>query len=277
MTRAPRWVRVLHEDDDLLVVSKPGGLVCHPSKGDVASSLMGRVRLHVGPGAAPQMVHRLDRETSGVMVFAKTAEAALELRQGWSLGFVSKSYLAIVHGHPERDEGVIEAPLGRDEASEVVARDRVRPDGARARTRYRVGLRFERAEGRFALVRAWLDTGRKHQVRLHLAHLGHPLVGDKLYGVDPGAYLAFVERRLTPVQRERLMLSCHALHADGLWLPWRGEERAFHDPPGPWMGAFVRGEAVPWEDDLFDPRKPSKPLDDLPETRDAATISGIFA
>lgn len=277
MTRSPRWVRVLHEDDALLVVSKPGGLVCHPSKGDAASSLMGRVRLHVGPGAEPQMVHRLDRETSGVMVFAKAAEVALELRQLWSLGFVSKSYLAIVHGHPERDEGVIEAPLGRDEASEVVARDRVRSDGARARTRYRVERRFEREEGPFALVRAWLDTGRKHQVRLHLAHLGHPLVGDKLYGVDPGAYLAFVERRLTPAQRGRLMMSRHALHADGLWLPWRGEERAFHEPPGPWLAAFVGGAAVPWEDDLFDPRKPSMPLDDVPETGEAAMFPRIFA
>lgn len=277
MTRSPRWVRVLHEDDDLLVVSKPGGLVCHPSKGDAASSLMGRVRLHVGPGGRPQMVHRLDRETSGVMIFAKTDEAALGLRRMWSLGFVTKSYLAIVHGHPGLDEGVIEAPLGRDASSVVAARDWVREDGARARTRYRVERRFTRKEGRFAWVRAWLDTGRKHQVRIHLAHLGHPLVGDKLYGPDPGAYLAFVERRLTDAHRARLMLPCHALHAEALWLPWGGEERVFHQAPGPDFEAFLRGEDIPWEDDVFDPRKPSVPLEDVDPGNVESRNSGIFA
>ena len=262
MTRTPRWLHVLHEDDDILVVHKPAGLVCHPSKGDAASSLVGRVRLHLGPGTDPQMVHRLDRETSGVMVFAKSPDAALELRRLWHLGFVSKGYLAIVHGHPPVDEGVIDAPLGPDDTGLVAARDCVRSDGARARTRFRVERRLDRPEGRFAMVRAWLDTGRKHQVRIHLAHLGHPLVGDKLYGGDPTLYLAFVERRLTEQQRARLLLPCHALHAERLSLPWKGEEREFASRPERAFDAFLKGDELPWIDDLFDPRKPSVPVED---------------
>ena len=262
MTGTPRWLHVLHEDDALLVVHKPAGLVCHPSKGDAASSLVGRVRIHLGPEGTPQMVHRLDRETSGVMVFAKSGPAALELRRLWLHGLVSKGYLAMVHGHPPMDEGVIDARLGPDESATVAVRDCVRADGARATTRFRVERRFERREGPFALVRAWLDTGRKHQVRIHLAHLGHPLVGDKLYGPDPGLYLAFVERRLTDAQRLQLLLPCHALHADRLWIPWEGEEREFAAQPERAFRGFLRGETVPWRDDLFDPRKPSEPLGD---------------
>lgn len=260
MTRQPRWIQVLHEDDDLLVVHKPAGLVCHPSKGDAASSLVGRIRLHLGTGLNPQMVHRLDRETSGVMAFAKNPAAALELRRLWHLGMVTKGYLAIVHGHPSQDQGIVDAPIGPDEESTIAIQDRVRPDGARALTRWRVERRIARAEGRFALVQAWLDTGRKHQVRIHLAHLGHPLVGDKLYGNLPEAYLAFVERRLTPELRAHLILPCHALHAHRLWFPWNGSEAEFIAQPEPAFQDFLDGRTLAWHDDLFDPQRPSEPL-----------------
>ncbi|KAB2667649.1 MAG: RluA family pseudouridine synthase, partial [Verrucomicrobia bacterium] len=246
-------IHVLHEDDALLVLRKPAGLVCHPTKGNAWSSLIGRVRLHLGSDEEPQMVHRLDRETSGVMVFGKTQESALELRRLWMGGFVSKQYLAIVHGHPPADSFVVDAPLGRDETAEVSIRDRVRPDGAVARTRFRVLSRFDRAEGPFALVAAWLDTGRKHQIRIHLAHQGYPVVGDKLYGGDESLYLAFVQRRLTPSDKARLLLPCQALHAVRLGIPWNGEERVFEAEPEAGFAAFLRGETVPWLADPFDP------------------------
>lgn len=246
---------VIHEDSELLVLNKPAGLVCHPTKGDAYSSLIGRVRLHLGAESEPQMVHRLDRETSGVMVFGKTAEVSLELRRLWELGLVTKEYLALVHGAVSGERGTCDAPLGRDEASEIAVRDRVRPDGAAARTHWWRERVFHRPEGEFSILRVRLETGRKHQIRIHLAHLGHPIVGDKLYGTDSSAYLDFVHRRLSADQKARLMLPCQALHAGRLWIPWRGEERAFESEPEPWFQTFVRGEAVPWIEDPFDPQR----------------------
>jgi 23S rRNA pseudouridine1911/1915/1917 synthase len=135
---------ILHEDADLLVINKPAGLVCHPTKGDALSSLISRVRLHLGGGARPHLVHRLDRETSGVTLVAKRDAAALELRRIWESRAVEKQYLAIVHGRVAAEHGVIDAPLGRDERSRVAIKDCVRPDGARSQTEFWVERRFSR-------------------------------------------------------------------------------------------------------------------------------------
>lgn len=237
---------VIHEDAELLVLHKPAGLVCHPTKGDEYSSLISRVRLYLGGAEEPQMVHRLDRETSGVMLFGKTREAAQELRRLWELGFVSKRYQAIVHGRVAMTSGQIDLPLGRDELSRVAIKDCVRPDGAVARTRYRVERVFERPEGVFTLLWVWLDTGRKHQIRIHLAAVGHPIVGDKIYGGDEDRYLAFVEGRLLPEHRKALLTPNQALHAGSVWLPWNGEERLFESPAEPWFLDFLSGNSVDW-------------------------------
>ena len=111
---------IIYEDGELLVVNKPAGLVCHPTKTDEYSSLISRARLHLGPGSHPQLVNRLDRETSGVTLVAKDAATARELRQIWERREVEKDYLAIVHGHVAEAHGVIDAPLGKDEHSRVV-------------------------------------------------------------------------------------------------------------------------------------------------------------
>ena len=187
---------LVHEDDELLVVNKPADLVCHPTKGDEYSSLISRVRLHLGQ-AGVHMVNRLDRETTGIVILAKRDEAARELRKLWESGAVQKSYDAIVHGHVGPDSGLIDEPLGPDEASPVTIKDCVRPDGREAQTAFTVASRFSRAKGKFSLLRVQPQSGRKHQIRIHLAHLGHPIVGDKLYGHDEDCYLALVERRLT--------------------------------------------------------------------------------
>ena len=178
---------ILHEDPELLVLRKPAGLVCHPTKGDEYSSLVSRVRIHLG--FEPHMIHRLDRETGGVMTFAKTDDAAAELRALWAAGLVTKEYLALVRGRMPAGEGFLDAPLGPEATSAVAIKDCVRPDGASARTRWRCERSFRRAGGDwFSMVRVWLDTGRKHQIRIHLAHLGHPIVGDKIYGGDERIY-----------------------------------------------------------------------------------------
>jgi len=238
-----RLLDILHEDADLLVINKPADLVCHPTKGDVFSSLISRVRLHLGADSAPRLVNRLDRETSGVSVVAKTVEAARELGRIWETRAVAKEYLAVVHGHVAADAGTIDAPLGKDERSRVAIKDCVRPDGAPASTEFIVWARFQRAEGSFSALSLRPRTGRKHQIRIHLAHLGHPIVGDKLYGGDEDRYLALVERRLTEAQRRALILPCHALHASGVGFYWRGRAWEFWCDPGrdlllpPQMGA----------------------------------------
>ena len=251
---------IIYEDADLLVLHKPAGLVCHPTKGDQYSSLVSRVRLHLlatcGDGveiSEPQMVHRLDRETSGVMVFGKTSEAALELRRAWESGWVSKEYWAVVHGHLEEESGLIDAPIGPATKSVVAIRDAVVPGGASARTRWWLVRRFERTEGRFSLVRIRLDTGRKHQIRIHFQHLGHSVVGDKIYGADEQLYLAFITRQLSEKQRQQLILPCHALHARCLWLPWQGKEREYTSAPEVWFTDFIEGRQVYWTHDPFDP------------------------
>ena len=234
---------ILFEDEGLLVVNKPADLVCHPTKTDEYSSLISRMRLHLGEGSHPQLVNRLDRETSGVTLAAKTPDAARHLRQQWEGRRVTKDYLAIVRGHVEPEGGLIEAPLGKDAQSKVAIKDCVRPDGAPAQTRFQVQRRFSRvideAEQPFTLLKVRLLTGRKHQVRIHLAHIGHPLVGDKLYGGDEDLYLALVERRLTSEQRHRLILPYQALHASSVSVEWRGAEQTFEAAPEPWFAQFA--------------------------------------
>jgi 23S rRNA pseudouridine1911/1915/1917 synthase len=230
---------IIHEDAELLVINKPAGLVCHPTKGDAWSSLISRVRLHLGPDARPHLVNRLDRETSGLVLVAKSETAALELRRIWESRQVQKEYWALVHGHVAVERGTIDAPLGRDGESKIAIKDRVCAEGAAARTDFAVERRFPRDAANFTWLKVTPHTGRKHQIRIHLAHLGHPIVGDKLYGGDEDLYLALVEDRLTPEQRKRLILPHHALHARELKFVWRGRETLFRAGPEAWFLEFL--------------------------------------
>ncbi len=174
---------ILHEDDDLIVLNKPPGLVVHPGAGRSTGTLVHALLAHCGtlPGIGgverPGIVHRLDRDTSGVLVVAKTEEAHQSLSRQFKARAVKKQYLALVHGEVPQDSGRIEAAIGRREHDRK--RMGVRKSGGRqARTAYHV---VRRLPG-MTLLALDLETGRTHQIRVHLAHVGHPVVGDQVYG-----------------------------------------------------------------------------------------------
>jgi 23S rRNA pseudouridine1911/1915/1917 synthase len=199
------------------------------------------VRLHLGASAQAHLVNRLDRETSGVTVVAKSAKIAGELGRLWEARAVEKEYLAIVHGHVRDDQGLIDARLGKDETSRVAIKDCVRTDGAPAQTEFHVEHRLgtPTANPTYSLLRVHPLTGRKHQIRIHLAHIGHPIVGDKLYGGDEDLYMALVEHRLTEEQRARLLLPNQALHASAVRFNWRGVQVEFRCQPEKWFADFL--------------------------------------
>jgi 23S rRNA pseudouridine1911/1915/1917 synthase len=229
---------ILFEDDVLLVLNKPAGLVCHPTRGDEDSSLIGRVRRHLGH-AEGRLVNRLDRETSGLVVVAKGAGPAGELGRLFGTPAVSKTYWAVVHGHVTSTPFTIDAPTGKDVESPVAIKDCVRPDGAAARTTVRLLRTFDRLGAPFSVLQVQPETGRKHQIRIHLAHIGHPVVGDKIYGGDEMRYLRFVSRCMTATDLAALMVTNHALHARALSFQWRGRVWTFEADPSEEMQSWL--------------------------------------
>lgn len=233
---------VVYEDASLLVVHKPADLVCHPTKGDEYSSLISRVRIYLAETSEGQMINRLDRETSGIVMIAKDQVTARSLRIQWEARTVQKSYRAIVYGWPKEDVFEVDAALGKDETSNVAIKDRVREGGYASLTRFRIIKRFERDGSRFALLEAMPETGRKHQIRIHLQHIEHPIVGDKIYGLDEQYYLDLVHGRLTDEQRKKLLLPNHALHAQSVTLNYQENTITFTSPEEPWFSEFHNGE-----------------------------------
>lgn len=205
---------ILHEDDDVVVIDKPAGLVVHPAAGHPDETLVNALLHHVqdlsgiGGELRPGIVHRLDKDTSGVMLIAKNDDAHRKLTAAWNTDAVRKEYLAIVYGTPAVDRGTIDAPIGRD------PRDRKRmavvADGRRAITDYELLERLRHA----SLLRCRLRTGRTHQIRVHMKHLGHPIIGDPLYSGPQ--WRGIPDKK---IQRAIASLERQALHAARITFP----------------------------------------------------------
>ena len=217
---AARW-RLVFEDEHLLVIDKPVGMVVHPAPGNWSGTLLnGLLARHASAAGLPRagIVHRLDKDTSGLMVVARTLTAMTALARAIAAREVGREYLALVHGVPRQAAWSVESPIGRDPVSRV--KMAVLPGGRSART----DVRTLGAAEAVAAVHCRLHTGRTHQIRVHLASQGHPLVGDQLYGGRPAlglsrqalhaARLAFAH----PVSGERL--SFEAPLPDDLGLAW---------------------------------------------------------
>jgi 23S rRNA pseudouridine1911/1915/1917 synthase len=182
-------LEVVYEDKDLIVINKPAGLVVHPAAGNPDGTLVNALIAHCGPGVLriggeerPGIVHRLDKDTSGLLVAAKTERAMASLAKQFANHTIERAYNAVVWGAPRDTTGLIESQIGRspfDRKRMTV----LRAGGKRAATRYKVIEKFGPGERPFAaLIECRLETGRTHQIRVHLTHLGHPLIGDPQYG-----------------------------------------------------------------------------------------------
>lgn len=226
--RPPPQIRVLYEDDAMVVVDKPAGLVMHSGRGHEDEGLDLVLREHFG--GATRLVHRIDRDTSGVVVVARGhPQSAARLTEAFREGDAVKTYLALVQGVPEPLTGVIDAPiLDRKAPGE---RPRIAEGGREARTEYETLEAF----GRFAWVKLSPKTGRRHQIRVHMAHIGHPLAVDRTHAGRRQLKLKDLRPDLPPTWKNPVVLDRQPLHAAELVLrhPRTGEEMRFVAPVPP--------------------------------------------
>lgn len=223
--------RILGETPDLLAVDKPPFLLVHPSKPGGPVTLWDHLRellaYEIASGGQVSLINRLDRETSGIVLVAKHPAAARACAMAMERGEIGKEYLALVTGWPQQEQWSVDAPilrLGEVGHSRIWLKRGVHPKGVRARTDFRVERRLTHPKhGAVALVRCWPLTGRTHQIRVHLAHAGHSVVGDKIYGPSEECYLEFITTGWTPALEQRLWLPRHALHSCLLRVVLEGE------------------------------------------------------
>jgi len=232
---------ILHEDSDLIVIDKPAGLVVHPAAGNWTGTLVNALIAHCGDALSgiggvrrPGIVHRLDKDTSGILVVAKNDATLKGLQAQFAAhgrdGLLHRAYLALVWGRPERPSRVIDAPIGRHPHHRT--KMAVRPhDGRAAVTCYRVIESYPKDSERpvASLVRCELETGRTHQIRVHMAHIGHPLMGDAAYGTGFKTAASRLDQRARAALEA---LNRQALHAAELGFrhPATGEDLKFRSP-----------------------------------------------
>jgi 23S rRNA pseudouridine1911/1915/1917 synthase len=235
-------LEILHQDEHLLVISKEAGMIVHPSpgappEGTLVNALLGHSRgiADVGEEDRPGIVHRLDRETSGVMVIARTNAAHRELSRQFHDREVSKEYLALCHGQPENPSGEIDLPLARSFTDTKKWTVRHDADARNAFTAWKLKKTFPDLRQPISWIHCFPRTGRTHQIRVHLRALGHPILCDYLYGREKRLDLAKLGR-----QQPEAVLERHALHAWKLHLkhPASGQSMLFEAP--------LPADLVPW-------------------------------
>jgi 23S rRNA pseudouridine1911/1915/1917 synthase len=224
---------IVYEDDDLAVINKPAGMMVHAGAGATddernRGTLVNALLHHFGTLSnvsgelRPGIVHRLDKETSGLIIVAKNDSAHGKLAEEFSGRRVKKTYIALVHGWLKKDRGTIASAISRDAIRRIRMTTR-RSGGREAITHYEVQQRFESAFGKFTLLRVTIETGRTHQIRVHLGSLGHPVVGDALYGAP---------RQIVAKNLPAISLSRNFLHAAEIQFthPRTGEALSFSAP-----------------------------------------------
>jgi 23S rRNA pseudouridine1911/1915/1917 synthase len=230
---------IVYEDDDLAIVNKPAGMMVHAgagatedarNRGTLVNALLHRFQALSGVGGElrPGIVHRLDRGTSGLMVVAKNDEAHRRLARQFSAREVHKTYVALVHGWPKKDRGTIQSSISRDAQRRTRMTTRRAAGGRDAVTHYVVTRRIDSPYGKFALLELKIETGRTHQIRVHMSSLGHPVVGDTLYGA-PREMRTGSGKRRAPGAAATVALGRNFLHSAKLELahPRTGKRLSF--------------------------------------------------
>jgi len=245
-----RPVRIVHDDPALLIVDKPAGMAVHPSARYHKHTVTEWMAEHTPnpDGTRPDLAHRIDRETSGLLACARTKDATRALKKSFVGRDVEKAYLALAFGRVGPDAFTVDAPLRLTEDVKVIME--VAEGGLPSLTGFRVRRRGTLDDGRaLTLVECFPHTGRQHQIRVHLAHLGHPLLGDKIYGGPTERFLRFANGTATDQDRADVVLGRHALHAWKLALPHpvTGRRAAFESPLAPDLQAFCDAH-VRWDE-----------------------------
>lgn len=233
-------LKIVYEDDELSVIDKPAGMMVHAGAGAVegeGGTLVNALLHHyeslstAGGDLRPGIVHRLDKQTSGLIIVARNNAAHARLAEMFAQREVKKTYIALVYGHLKQDRGTIDAPIGRDLLRRTRMTTRRRGGSREAVSHYTVLQRMSSRFGLFTLLSVRIETGRTHQIRVHLASIGHPVVGDTLYGA-PARLMVTPSRQRTYPEPECLMLERNFLHAAELEFvhPMTGERVQLRSP-----------------------------------------------
>ena len=242
----------MEEAEEWLVVNKPAPLIVHSTNNKPEPTLLDELRMSLERrgerSEGLSIINRLDRETSGLVLVARTSGAARTFGKAMMRRKITKAYRAIVSGWPDWEQQRVDEPilrLGETGASVIWLKQAVHPEGKAAVTHLEVERRLEGADGRFSVLKIQTETGRTHQIRVHCAHVGYPIVGDKIYGPDETCYLEYMESGWSDRLERILYLQRQALHADVLEVVWEGELKRWEAPMPSEMAEFISAAAGP--------------------------------